>query len=102
MFKAICAMKPREVSEAKALEVVAELEVPRPRKIAEASRNGRAEAPICACFLCEYWWRILINNSIEELNREIRRGTRVVDTFPDERFAFMLATARLEHATDLR
>lgn len=46
MFKAICAMKPREVSEAKALEVAAELEASRPGEIAEASRNGRAEAPI--------------------------------------------------------
>lgn len=35
--------------------------------------------------------------AIERLDREIRRRTRVVGTFPDGRSALMLATARLKY-----
>ena len=34
-------------------------------------------------FPYEHWTRIRTNNVIERLNREIRRHTRVVGTFPD-------------------
>ena len=34
-------------------------------------------------FPSEHWTRIRTNNVIERLNREIRRRTRVVGTFPD-------------------
>lgn len=34
-------------------------------------------------FPFEHWTRIRTNNVIERLNREIRRRTRVVGTFPD-------------------
>ena len=36
-------------------------------------------------------------NVIERLNREIRRRTRVVGTFPDGNSALMLVCARLRH-----
>lgn len=39
--------------------------------------------------------RIRTNNGIERINREIRRWTRVVGTFPDGNSALMLVTARL-------
>lgn len=38
--------------------------------------------------------RIRTNNRIERINREIRRRTRVVGTFPDGNSALMLVTAR--------
>ena len=38
--------------------------------------------------------------AVERLNREIRRRTRVVGTFPDGRSALMLVTARLKHVAD--
>ena len=41
--------------------------------------------------------RIRTNNVIERLNREIRRRTRVVGTFPDGNSALMLVCARLRH-----
>ena len=37
------------------------------------------------------------NNVIERLNREIRRRTRVVGSFPDGNSALMLVCARLRH-----
>ena len=45
----------------------------------------------------EHWTRIRTNNVIERLNREIRRRTRVVSTFPDGNSALMLLCARLHH-----
>ena len=44
--------------------------------------------------------RIRTNNAIERLNREIRRRTRVVGTFPDGRSALMLVTARLKYVAE--
>ena len=48
-------------------------------------------------FPYEHWTRIRTNNVIERLNREIRRRTRVVGTFPDGNSALMLVCARLRH-----
>ena len=45
----------------------------------------------------EHWTRIRTNNVIERLNREIRRRTRVMGTFPDGNSALMLICARLRH-----
>ena len=50
-----------------------------------------------ADFPFEHWTRIRTNNVIERLNREIRRRTRVVGTFPDGNSALMLVCARLRH-----
>ena len=48
-------------------------------------------------FPYEHWTRIRTNNVIERLNREIRRRTRVVGSFPDGNSALMLVCARLRH-----
>ena len=45
----------------------------------------------------EHWQKIRTNNAIERLNREIRRRTRVVGTFPDGHSALMLVCARLRY-----
>ncbi len=47
----------------------------------------------------EHRRRIRTNNMIERLNREIRRGTRVVGSFPDGRSALMLICARIRYVT---
>ncbi len=41
-----------------------------------------------------HWSKLRSNNVIERLNREIRRRTRVVGTFPDGKSALMLVCAR--------
>ena len=43
--------------------------------------------------------RIRTNNMIERLNREIRRRTRVVGSFPDGNSALMLGCARIRYVT---
>ena len=40
---------------------------------------------------------VSVRRVIERLNREIRRRTRVVGTFPDGNSALMLVCARLRH-----
>ena len=44
--------------------------------------------------------RIRTNNGIERFNREIRRRTRVVGTFPDGNSTLMLVTARLKYIVE--
>ena len=60
-------------------------------------RNSVEETLTYMDFPYEHWTRIRTNNAIERLNREIRRRTRVVGTFPDGNSALMLVCARLRH-----
>lgn len=45
-----------------------------------------------------HWLKIRTNNVTERLNREIRRRTRMVGTFPDGNSTLMLVCARLRPA----
>ena len=58
---------------------------------------GVAETLTYMDFPEEHWKKIRTNNAIERLNREIRRRTRVIGTFPDGESALMLVCARLRH-----
>lgn len=64
---------------------------------AKTVRGGYAETLTYTRFPAARWRRIRTNNAIEQLNREIRRRTRVVGTFPDEKSALMPVTARLKY-----
>ena len=69
-------------------------------KLKEAAKNieESVEETLTYCdFSSEHWTRIRTNNVMERLNREIRRRTRVVGTFPDGNSALMLVCARLRH-----
>ena len=58
--------------------------------------RGSVEETLTYCDLPgEHWTRIRTNNVIERLNREIRRRTRVMGTFPDGNSALMPVCARL-------
>lgn len=67
---------------------------------ARTVRDGLAETLACTEFQPEHWRRIRTNNGIEHINREIRRRTRVVGTFPDGNSALMLMAARLMYIVE--
>lgn len=100
MPRAIRARESREACEAKAADVADKPEGMRLRSAARCVREGFAETPAHARFPTEHWRRIRTNNAIGRLNREIRRRTRVVGTFPDGRSALMLVAARLRYAAE--
>ena len=97
MLKAIHAQESKKAAREKANAVVAQL---REMKLKEAAKKveDSVEETLTYCdFPYEHWTRIRTNNVIERLNREIRRRTRVVGTFPDGNSALMLVCARLCH-----
>lgn len=63
-------------------------------------RDGFAETLADTEFPPEHWRRIRTNNGIERINRENRRRTRVVGTFPDGNSALMPVTARLKRIAE--
>lgn len=97
MLKAIHAQESKAAAKEKAKQVVQAL---REMKLKEAAAKIEAsinETLTYTDFPSEHWTRIRTNNVIERLNREIRRRTRVVGTFPDGQSALMLVCARLRH-----
>ena len=82
------------IGEAKALEVAAGLEGMGLGEAARAVRDGCAETLAYTRFPRGHRGRIRTNNAIGHLDREVRRRTRVVGTFPDGKSAPMLVTAR--------
>ncbi|WP_317369473.1 transposase [Bifidobacterium pullorum] len=60
---------------------------------------GEATTYLLDEYPVEHRRRIRTNNMIERLNREIRRRTRVVGSFPDGRSALMLVCARIRYVT---
>ena len=100
-LKAIFAMESRESALAKAGTVAAEMESRKLKAAAGCLREGIGEttAYLLPEFPTEHRRRIRTNNMIERLNREIRRRTRVVGSFPDGNSALMLICARTRYVT---
>ena len=97
MLKAIHAQESKEAARRKAKEVAAELIKLKLKEAAQKLENGVEETLTYMGFPAEHWTKIRTNNVIERVNREIRRRTRVVGTFPDGNSALMLVCARLRH-----
>ena len=97
MLKAIHAQESKKASREKAKAVVAELRAMKLKEAAKKVEDGIEETLTYCDFPSEHWTRIRTNNVIERLNREIRRRTRVVGTFPDGNSALMLVCARLRY-----
>lgn len=97
MLKAIHAQENKKAAREKAKTVVADLKAMKLKEAARKVENGIEESLTYCDFPSEHWTRIRTNNVIERLNREIRRRTRVVGTFPDGNSALMLVCARLRH-----
>ena len=100
-LKAIFAMESRASALAKAETVASEMETRKLRAAANCLREGIGETTTYLLdeYPAEHRRRIRTNNMIERLNREIRRRTRVVGSFPDGRSALMLVCARIRYVT---
>ena len=100
-LKAIFAMESRESALAKAESVAAEMEARRLKAAANCLREGIGETTtyLLPEFPDGHRRRIRTNNMIERLNREIRRRTRVMGSFPDGNSALMLVCARIRYVT---
>lgn len=97
MLKAIHAQESKVASREKARQVAETLREMKLKEAATKVIDSIEETLTYADFPYEHWTRIRTNNVIERLNREIRRHTRVVGTFPDGNSALMLVCARLRH-----
>ena len=97
MLKAIHAQENKEAARKKAEAVAEELRSMKLKEAAKKVCDSVEETLTYMDFPSEHWQKIRTSNVIERLNREIRRRTRVVGTFPDGNSALMLVCARLRH-----
>jgi len=86
----------------KARAVAAKLRETKLAKAAQMIEEGTVEILSYYAFSREHWRCLRTNNSMERLNREVRRRTRVVGAFPDGQSALMLVAARLRHTAGTR
>lgn len=83
MLEAIHAQENKEAAKEKAKSVISKLREMKSNKAADKLENGLEETLTYIDFPSEHWPRIRTNNVIERVNREIKRRTRVIGTFPD-------------------
>ena len=100
-LKAIFSMESRDQALETAESVAKDMEARKLREAAKCLREGIGETTtyLLDDYPREHRRRIRTNNMIERLNREIRRRTRVVGSFPDGRSALMLICARVRYVT---
>lgn len=97
MLKAIHAQESREAAREKAAQVAEKLKEMKLSAAAKKLTEGIEETLTYMDFPTQHWSRIRTNNTIERLNREIKRRTRAIGAFPDGQSALMLVCARLRH-----
>lgn len=97
MLKAIHAQENKAAAKEKAIAVAAKLREMKLKEAAKKIEDGINETLTYMEFPYAHWTKLRSNNVLERLNREIRRRTRVVGTFPDGNSALMLVCARLRH-----
>ena len=97
MLKAIHAQENKEAARQKASQVATQL---RQMKLSAAAKKVEESIDETLTFMnfpSQHWTRIRTNNTLERLNREIKRRTRSIGAFPDGNSALMLVCARLRH-----
>lgn len=99
MLKAIHCQESKEAARKKAKDVVEQLRTMKLKEAAKKVEDGIEETLTYMDFPSQHWLKIRTNNVIERMNREIRRRTRVVGTFPDGKSALMLVCARLRYVS---
>ena len=97
MLKAIHASEDRDAAREKAKSVVEKLRQMKFSSAAKKVEDSIEETLTYMLFPSEHWIRIRTNNTLERINREIKRRTKVVGTFPDGESALMLVCARLRY-----
>jgi len=97
MLKAIHAQEDKKAAIEKADAIAQKLREMKLTKAAQKVEEGIRETLTYMDFPMEHWTRIRTNNTLERLNKEIKRRTKVVGTFPDGESALMLVCARLRH-----
>lgn len=97
MLKAIHAQECKEAAREKAEQVATKLREMKLSSAAKKVEDGIEETLTYMDFPTQHWSRIRTNNTIERLNREIKRRTRAIGAFPDGQSALMLVCARLRH-----
>lgn len=97
MLKAIHAQESKEAAREKAAQVAVKLKEMKLSAAAKKLTDGIEETLAYMDFPTQHWTRIRTNNTIERLNREIKRRTKAIGAFPDGQSALMLVCARLRH-----
>ena len=102
MLKAIHASEDGQAALDKAAAVIKKLEAGKLRQAAQKVKDSIKETLSYYDFPSTHWRRILTNNPLERIMREIRRRTQVVGAFPDGHSALMLVGARSRHIAGTR
>ena len=97
MLKAIHSQEDKQAAREKAKMVVAKLREMKLSTAAKKLEDGIEETLTYMEFPVQHWHRIRTNNLTERVNREVRRRTRSIGTFPDGNSALMLVCARLRY-----
>lgn len=97
MLKAIHSQESKEAAREKAMQIEEKLKEMKLSAAAKKLREGIEETLTYMDFPTQHWTRIRTNNTIERLNREIKRRTKAIGAFPDGQSALMLVCARLRH-----
>ena len=100
MLKAIHVQEDKAAAIEKAASVVKKLTHMKLTKAVAKIEESISETLTYMAFPSEHWRRIRTNNVLKRLNREIKRRTKVVGTFPDGESALMLVCARLRYVAN--
>ncbi len=97
MLKAMHSQESKEAAREKTIQVAEKLKAMKLAKAAQKVEDGIEETLTYMDFPTQHWIRIRTNNTIERLNREIKRRTKATGAFPDGQSALMPVCARLRH-----
>lgn len=97
MLKAIHAQENKEAARQKAKIVAQNLRDMKLQAAAKKVEESIDETLTYTDSPMLHWTRIRTNNTMERVNRKIKRKTRSIGAFPDGQSALMLICARLRH-----
>jgi transposase-like protein len=95
LLKTIHAQEDKSEALKKSKTIISKLKEMKLNEAAKVLQDGIEETMSYYSFPEKHWRRIRTNNPLERINKEIRRRTKVVGSFPDGESALMLVAARL-------